>query len=174
MKKEEISDEELMQKFINGSEPAFNSLYERYAGRVYFYLNKRLKDKNLVDEVFQEAFYKFTRSRYKYNSKYKFSPWLFSIVHNALIDSVRKVNSNKCDLGIEVDNIIIQDNHESVVEPDIEQLFSSLSEREKEIIKLRYVNDLSFEKIAVRTGHLASNIRQIISRSIKKLKKEHL
>ena len=165
-----LRDEELMQKFMNGSEQAFNSLYDRYAGRVYSYLTRRVASKALVDEIFQEVFLKLTKSRHKFDLECHFAPWLFSIVHSSLVDVKRKERKHVSEsLPDEIPQIEDSASHNDG-DTNIEAIIGALSEKEKSILRLRYINDLSFESIAARTGYLASNIRQIISRSIKKLR----
>ena len=54
----------------------------------------------------------------------------------------------------------------------LETLLGSLSEKDKMVLTLRYVEDLPFANVASRTGFSVANVRQIASRAIQKLRKE--
>lgn len=170
-KSQSKSDEELMIDFMNGSEEAFREIYDLYSRRVYSYLSKRLNQKALVEDAFQEVFLKLAKSRHSFDNACKFAPWLFSIVSHVVIDVFRRERKHQK----VVESMNLNPSVETPEEQgsiDIEKLVSSLSSRDREIITLRYVNDFSFDMIAVKTGYLAANVRKIISRAIKKIRKD--
>lgn len=84
-----IPDEILMAAYQAGNEAAFSELFERYAGRVYGFLARRLGDPSLAEDLYQEAFLRLHRARSTYDSNRPFRAWLFGIVHNLLTDTLR-------------------------------------------------------------------------------------
>lgn len=84
------SDEELMQRYQEGSAAAFDELYERYRRSLYgFLVNHSGRSRQEVDEVFQETWLKLVRNRKRFDSSQLFGPWLFTIARNCLVDRWR-------------------------------------------------------------------------------------
>lgn len=82
-------DEILMAAYQAGNEAAFGELFERYAGSVYGFLVRRLGDRSMAEELYQEAFLRLHRARHTYDSARPFRAWLFGIVHNLTTDALR-------------------------------------------------------------------------------------
>jgi len=82
-------DEILMAAYQAGNEAAFGELFGRHAGSVYRFLVRRLADRSLADDLFQEAFLRLHRARHTYDSTRSFRAWLFGIVHNLVVDAMR-------------------------------------------------------------------------------------
>lgn len=78
-----------MAAYQAGNEAAFGELFERYAGRVYGFLVRRLGDPSLAEDLYQETFLRLHRARGSYDSRRPFRAWLFGIVHNLLTDTLR-------------------------------------------------------------------------------------
>src|SRR2546423_9386016 len=78
-----------MAAYQAGNEAAFRELFERHSGSVYGFLIRRLGDRALAEDLYQEAFLRLHRARAAYDSRRPFRAWLFSIVHNLLTDAFR-------------------------------------------------------------------------------------
>ncbi len=81
-----FTDEQLMEEYIKGDHMAFEALYVRYQKTVFSYLRKRLPDEQSQGEVFQNTFLKLHRNRDRYQSKYPFIKWLYTIARSELLD----------------------------------------------------------------------------------------
>src|SRR5262245_34076953 len=79
-----------MAAYQAGNEAAFSELFKRYSGSVYGFLVRRLGDRALAEDLYQEAFLRLHHGRATYDSRRPFRAWLFGIVHNLLTDSFRK------------------------------------------------------------------------------------
>lgn len=170
--KGDLSDEELMTLYQSGDFAAFEILYHRHSGRVFEYLKKKV-DATHAQELLQETFEKLHRSRAKYNAQYPFLPWLFTISRNALLDFYKtaetKVLQSSSSAPVLLDNLVAiaadaQSPH------DISAILGQLPQNQKRAIELRYLHDWSFEKIANDMKTSETNVRQVISRGIKKLR----
>lgn len=78
-----------MAAYQAGSEAAFGELYERYAGPVFGFLVRRLGNRALADDLYQEAFLRLHRARDTYDASRPFRAWLFGIVRNLVTDTLR-------------------------------------------------------------------------------------
>lgn len=170
--KSEITDEELMERYKNGSVEAFEELYGRHKAKVYGYLGKRINNRFDRDEIQQNVFLKLHRSRHRYNSSLPFLPWLFTICRNVMIDFIRLKEAKEGKLiqddGI-IDGLSSAENEESGIDALLPAM-SKLNEDQREAIRMRYGEDFSFEEIAKKLGTSAPNARQIISRAVKKIR----
>ncbi len=165
-----LSDEVLMTKYKQGDELAFCELYQRHSSKVYGYLVQRLKERPVVDDVFQATLLKLHRSRGQYNPSFPFLPWLFTICRTVMIDAVRKKENSIEDLSpeyIEQAHAQTQDLEPKVSLPNL----AVLSESQKQAVTLRFAHDYSFDDISRRLETSPANVRQLISRAIKKLRK---
>lgn len=167
---DEWSDEMLMKAYAQGDSAAFGVLYGRTSARVYGYLGKRLKDRGVVDDVFQGTFLKLHDTRSKYDPKYPFEPWLFTVCRSVLIDVCRKRGRSLEDLHQEGANVeLVADEQDATPKNDLPEL-TELPENQRRAIELRYMEELSFEEIALRLETSPANIRQMISRAVKRLR----
>lgn len=173
----EKSDEELMELYQKGEFMAFEILYNRHSPRIYEYLQKKTPQ-GFSQDLMQEVFAKLHKSRKTYNPQYPFLPWVFTIVRNTLTDFYKK-NESKMALSsssIENHNVeallatpenLIQDNK---IGQDISHILMALPEQQRQVIELRYLQEWSFEQIANELQTSPENIRQVVSRSLKKMR----
>ncbi len=164
------SDEELMLEFARGGQECFAVLYKRYSSRVYGYLKRRLGE--AAEEAFQESFLRMVKARSSFNNQYSFSPWLFSIVHNCMVDSLRKATGRKKLTERLYENPLPEETPD--MSDKLNTILDSLSERDRRVLQLHFMEDLSFNTVASRMGLTAANVRQIASRVIRRLRRETL
>ena len=164
--------ESLMKAYVLGDDlSAFEKLYRQLSPKVYGYLKLRLSKKEDVDEVFQKTFAKFHSSRQHYDPKYPVLQWLFVIARSTLLDHLKSDN-RKENLKSKVlfENLSQTEGVPSLSHQMASMKLKSLGPDAQEIVNLRVVDELSFEEIANRLGKSETNIRQILSRSLKKLR----
>ena len=159
-----LGDSDLITSYINGNEKAFETLLLRHKDRVYRYIYSKLKDSQLSNDVFQDTFVKVvnTIKLGNYNEEGKFLPWCMRIAHNLVIDHLRRQSKmrmisetspfdssysifHKIDSG--EDNYLESKTKEEL-ENQMVSLIDYLPEVQKEIIRLRIFQDLSFKEIA--------------------------
>ena len=147
---EKINARELKELFIEieyGNKIAFEKLYNNYNKLIYSIAYSILKNKQDAEDVVQIVFEKlYLIDKEKLPNRNE-SSWLYSITKNETINYLKR-NKNNIDLdsiyNIEDDNneinkIIDQDNYN--------RLISKLNNKEKEIISLKIISNLSFEEI---------------------------
>jgi len=159
-----------MALYQSGDDKAFEVLYKRHSGRVLSYLQRRSNPQTARD-LLQDAFLKLHRSRHQYSTQYPFLPWLFTITRNALVDFTR-LNETKVAKSSTEEVELVAAAIPSLPLTDFEPALVTLSEPQRRTIELRYMQDWSFEKIAAEMQTTPLNVRQIISRSLKKLRSE--
>jgi len=156
----DFSDQDLVKKYINGDNTSFEILLNRHKNRVFAFIMSKIKNKDLSEDIFQDTYVKVVNSlqKGKYNEEGKFLPWVMRIAHNLIIDHFRKQkkmqmirSSNDFDIfdvikdnKINADEKMIKDQ----IFGDLNLLIDKLPSDQREVLKMRYYEELSFKKIA--------------------------
>lgn len=164
---EKKADEELMELYVTGNNQAFEVIYERFAGRVFNYLRSRTGSERESQDLTQETFLKFHRSRFQYNRMLPLAPWIFAITRSVFLDSrkKKKVESQSALEHIEQHTETKESKSNSSLE-----LINALEGPQKQVVSLRVFDEATFEEIAMRLATTPENARQIFSRAVRKLK----
>ena len=161
-----MTDEMLALQYVGGDNRAFDELLARNQKKLYDYIMFVVRDPELANDVFQETFVKvITRLQEgKYTDSGKFSFWLYRIAHNVIMDTFREQKSLHVieptagnDLSkLKSDNIMdINRENEFVnaqVLRDVRHIMDSLPAPEREVVYMRFYQELSFKEIAETTG----------------------
>ncbi|MCO5260852.1 MAG: sigma-70 family RNA polymerase sigma factor [Crocinitomicaceae bacterium] len=159
-----IDDSVLLSNYINGNEKAFETLVLRHKDKIYRYIYLKVKNQLLAEDIFQETFIKAIRTIKlgAYNEDGKFLPWVMRIAHNLTIDHFRKTNKVKMISEtsskneeynifntLHVDELNVQDKMAlDELKSQMVDLVEYLPDPQREIIKMRIFQDLSFKEIA--------------------------
>ena len=159
-----MEDRELISLYIQGNENAFKTLLMRHKNKIYRFIQIKLNDRDLAEDIFQETFIKVinTFKLGSYNEEGKFLPWAMRIAHNLIIDHFRRTNkvsfvsessSLKADFNIFSTLKLEDENIEDQItrtelENQMVDLVEYLPEMQRDILKMRLFQDLSFQDIA--------------------------
>jgi len=159
-----------MVLYQNGNAEAFQALYDRHAGKIFGFIKTKIKKEEQARDIFQESFSKIHKSKHLYSKSFPLLPWIFTIVRNVLIDSVRKENSRP-HTEFDLDTLATPEMREvRSMEKFVNPLLTNLSESQKTAIQMRYIEEKTFEEIADHLRTSTLNVRQLISRGVKRLK----
>ena len=161
-----MTDEELALSYINGNNRAFDELLSRSQDKIFNYIMYIVKNENLANDLFQETFLKaITKMQTgRYTDSGKFFWWLTRVAHNVIIDYYRAQKSSRIveptkdnDLSNLNSNSVMDGNRESEmanaqVLRDVKKLMEALPEQQREVVFMRYYQELSFKEIAKITG----------------------
>ena len=166
MKKQtNATDETLVALYAQGNNEAFDILLNRYKDRLYAYIYYTVRNEELAEDIFQETFTKaiVTIQQGRYNENGKFPAWLTRIAHNLIIDCFRQEkqeNLVSCDEEERnlLNNIRLSEgtveseivNHQIL--SDVRRLIKHLPDEQREVVHMRFYQDLSFKEIAEQTG----------------------
>jgi RNA polymerase sigma-70 factor (ECF subfamily) len=175
-----VTDLQLVEQTLAGSESAFRTLVVRYERRVYNLLARMLRNPALAEELAQETFLKaFTHLR-SFDPGYKFSNWLLKIAHNAAIDAMRRRGPQEVPLDepgprdeARRDTWLVDPNSgaaaESVERDDLGRLLRAAMDRlrpeYRKVVVLRYQEELSYEDVAEVTGLPIGTIKSHLHRA---------
>ena len=160
-----LTDEQLVRLYTSNVDEAFDVLLYRYKDRLYSYILFSVKNEDLADDLFQETFVKaiVNLRNGKYIETGKFYSWLTRIAHNLIIDQYR-TERNENTISNEEAEVDLFENAsfaEACIESnmiseqsldDIRNLVEFLPENQREVVRMRYYQDLSFKEISDKTG----------------------
>lgn len=157
-----------------GDKDAFENIYNFFFKRIYRYCNYNLRRKEIAQDIAQETFIKCWKSLPSFSFKKggSFQAFLFKIAKNLIIDESRKKKTLKMEEYLEKaasDNLeeeLDRKNEES----RIKEAVKKLDETDRQIIVLRYFEDLSFSEIEEVVSIKSGALRVRTHRILKKLK----
>jgi RNA polymerase sigma-70 factor (ECF subfamily) len=160
-----MTDEELVVAYAQGNNSAFDTLLNRHKSTVYSYIYFIVHNKELAEDIFQETFVKaiMTIKQGRYTENGKFRAWISRIAHNLIIDNYRQekneqtISNDECEIDLFNNSKLSEGNIEDElvkeqILADVKKLINYLPENQKEVLILRYYQDLSFKEIADITG----------------------
>ncbi|MBD5371217.1 MAG: sigma-70 family RNA polymerase sigma factor [Bacteroides sp.] len=160
-----MTDEMLVKAYAQGNNEAFDALLKRHQDRVFNYILRIIRNEDLANDIFQETFVKaiLTIKQGRYTENGKFPAWITRIAHNLIIDYYRQEKSenvqsadmedidilNRKDLcEATIEDLIISDQ----IIADVQYLIQELPELQREVLNMRYYQNMSFKEIAEKTG----------------------
>ncbi len=160
-----LSDNELIQSYVDGDHASLETLINRYKDKIFTYILITVKNHHLAEDIFQDAFIKVVRSLKagKYIDNGKFASWVMRISHNLIIDHYRREkNMSTCSNDASeydlfnstkfsdenIEDLMINDQ----ILGSVKNLVEQLPEDQKQVVKMRHYMDMSFKEIAEQTG----------------------
>ena len=160
-----MTDEELVVSYAEGNNCAFEILLSRHKQSLFSYILYMVRNRDLADDIFQDTFIKaiFTIKQGRYTENGKFRAWITRIAHNLIVDYFRQersentVSNDEYEFDLFNNSKLCEDNIETVmvkaqVFDDVRKLVDYLPESQREVLKMRYYQELSFKEIADKTG----------------------
>ena len=161
-----MTDEELALAYIDGNNRAFDELLSRNQEKIFTYIMYVVKDEDLANDLFQETFLKVITKlqNHQYADSGKFLWWLTRIAHNVIIDYYRAQKSDKVvdaprenDLSNLRSDNVMDGNRENELSnaqvlKDVKRLMDALPEAQRDVVYMRFYQELSFKEIAKLTN----------------------
>ncbi len=173
------TDELLMKEIERGNATAFNLLYERYSAKLYRYLFRLLyNDAAKAEDFLQEVFLKVLNAASSFDTSQKVSTWLYSIATNMCRNEWRN-NTNRQRLmkqfepwehhsGKSINDLLDEKKWNKV----LYEIMQKLEDVEREIIQLRFQQELTIREIAAITGLPEGTVKSKLFYLLKKMAKQ--
>ena len=162
----ELTDEQLAMLYVKGNNSAFDELLSRTQSKLFTYIMFVVHDHDLADDIFQETFVKAITKLQKgeYTDSGKFVFWLTRIAHNAIMDWYRQQQSRHI-MEPNPDNDLQNLSMASVLDTfreselvneqvlrDVKKMMEALPAPQREVVYMRFYQQLSFKEIAELTN----------------------
>ena len=169
------SDEELMARFCDGDEGAFDVLFDRHATSVQAFLSRIVRDPEQARDLLQVTFLSLVRSRLRYERGTAVGPWLFTIAANAARDALRhdkRVKSHaQAEVAAKKEERIEPALPDPALRKQVLQALDALPADQREAVVLHKLEGWSFSEIGRAAGITETAARIRAHRGYEKLRK---
>lgn len=166
-------DKILMQKFQDGDEQSFEALMVKYRSAAVYFAEKYTFDKFIAEDIAQESFAYLYVYKDKYDDKYSFKTYLFTIIRNKSIDYYRKIKRDN--LQYDLDNLSSSDTLEDTILKNERRILfknniNKLKEDYKVAIYLIDYEQFTYKEAGKVMNKNLAQMKILIFRARKKLK----
>ncbi len=158
------NDFHLVVRAREGDQKAYADLMQRYKDSIYFMVLKMVNNREDAMDLTVETFAKAFEKLDKYQPEFAFSTWLFRVATNNCIDFIRKKKLNTMSIHgmtnddgeekqLEIKSDVLNPEESSIKKQQTQELrllIESLPSRYRNLITLRYFDELSYEEIALQ------------------------
>lgn len=170
---------DLWMQFLEGNETAFSELYSLFFDDLLAYGRRVGGDHEMVEDVLQDLFLKLYQKKITLNDHTKLRPFLYrslkNLIYNQLLRNARVQPLPDDEPTFDL-NYTIDDSQFHLGDYDlsdeVENILCGLTGRQKEIIYLRFIHEMSFEEISEIMEINIQSARNLLARSMEKLRKE--
>lgn len=171
-----ISDEELLKQIAAGDEASLEALVHRYHKPIYQYLQRMLNDSSLAEDLSQECFIRLCRSVQTGKLPSRFRPWIYRIATN-LCKDVWKSPVYRKEALWETEKLSHHSDKETVTSilerqwerEAVVRALGSLADDEREIIILRFYNELRLDEISEMLEMPLGSVKTKLYKTFKKM-----
>ena len=164
-KLKQMTDDMLVTLYLEGNNSAFDILLNRHQDRLFNYIFFLVRSREVAEDIFQETIVKaiVTLQQGRYQNDGKFAAWITRIAHNLVIDQFRVERNENAVSNDEAEFDLLNDAKlaEGTIEnrmvneqvlKDVRALVDELPDCQREVVFMRYYQNLSFKEIAEMTG----------------------
>lgn len=184
VKKNEITDNELVEIVRTKNSERYSEIVERYQTRLFVYIYRLIGNKEEAEDLLQDVFVKAYRNLNSYDTSRKFSSWIYRIAHNETVNFIKRKSlkrfiswetittaKDKLDSSSEEEGADIAWIRKEISK-EVSEAISRLPSKYKQVLTLRYYADQSYEEIADILGKPVNTVGTLINRAKKKLSEE--
>ena len=174
------TDQELIGRVQDGDSTAFEHLFNRYRDSIYqLYVQRTSGRTDDASDLLQETFVKVYLNMQRYDSRYTFGQWVYTIARNTFIDYTRRRRDDTVSIDYVGEGIGVSGSlggptpeehlitHQSQVQ--LEGLLAKMSPRYRELIELRFFREFSYEEIAAKLSLPMGTVKTQIHRAREQL-----
>jgi RNA polymerase sigma-70 factor (ECF subfamily) len=164
-------DDSTVQKAVKGDGPALAQIYDAYKLDIYRYIFSKVGNASEAEDLTAQTFMAVLESLPRYRHRGQFSAWIFQIARNKVMDYFRR--SKHDPLEIPLDIAFSEGTLERIIKVQayerLAAIMQTLSGDERELIRLRYVAQLSYVEIGELTGRKEDAVRKSLTRLLERL-----
>ncbi len=169
----ELTDRQLVEAAIGGSEEAFERIFDRYKRPVAFVAAKYFRQPEQIEEIiqisFSKAFVELGRFRGEHDAS--LGSWLSRIAANACLDTIRsrrrkpedlncELNENEAATVLDLAQGTEQSAEERLALRDLsEKLLTRLPDDDRALLQMLYIDEMSVAEIAALLGWSQSKVK---------------
>lgn len=166
----------VLQNLANDDKKALEELFNYYYPRLYQFSKSFLKLEDGIDDILQEVFVKIWQNRTNIRSAETFSPFIFTMTRNLLLNELRSRLSKK-KIKDEIIKLSVSEEYHSFekmeygeLKETVDQIVTNLPEKQREVFLLSRYEGLSHKEIAEKLQISTKTVEYHISQSISTIK----
>lgn len=170
---------DLWIQFLNGNELAFSQLYCLFFDDLLTYGRRVGGENEMVEDLIQDLFLKLYQKKITLEDNTKLRPFLFrslkNLIYNQLLRNAKLQPLPDYEFAFDLNYTIDEQlslTHDQGLSDEVHRILKGLTERQKEIIYLRFVHEMNFEEISEVMDINIQSARNLLTRSMEKLRKE--
>ena len=168
-----MTDEQLIEQIKGGSKTAVRKFCDQYRLRLEQFVSKKVSDRNDVEEIVQDVFISVLDSLPMYQGRCSLFTWICSIAKHEVADfyrrkKIKQVVFSKLPFLEKLVSKALGPElafQEKETKRKIWQTLKKLSEGYSQILRLKYIDDLSMKQIAVKIGISVKAVESRLSRA---------
>ncbi len=167
-------DSTLVDKALEGDHRAFESLTTRYREAIYRLMVARTGSLHDADDLLQDTLVKVFVNLERYDKRYTFGQWIYTIARNTLIDSQRRRHDDfSLDDRFSITDVLNPSPEQCVINNQdrklIEASIGRLSQTHAQLFRMRFLEEYSYEEIAERLKMPLGSVKTNIHRARAKM-----
>jgi len=177
---EQLTDAQLIERIRNGEMNLFSELVLRYQNKLFAYVYRLVGHKEEAEDVLQEIFIKVYKNLNSFEADRKFSSWIYRISHNEAINFLKKnrkvlvlyyEDDDYLLKKLKTDNNFLKDIITTETSQQLKKVLAKLPPKYQEVIILKYLEEKSYEEIAVILHKPINTVGTLLNRAKSQLKK---
>jgi RNA polymerase sigma-70 factor (ECF subfamily) len=165
-------EDALILEAMKGTPTALVAVYDFYARRIYRYFYSRVENSEDADDLTAQTFLSVIEALPRYQHRGHFTAWIFQVARSKAMDFFRRDHS-KVQKKADLSGIVFDETLEKVIQGQtvetLRLMIQLLDEDERELLRLRFVVDLSYVEIAELLGRKEDAVRKSVNRIIERL-----
>lgn len=176
-----LADNQLVELILKRDQELFGEIIFRYQQKLFYYVNRLINHPDEAQDIVQDVFLKVFKNLWGYDSRLKFSSWIYRIAHNEAVNWLKKNTRYKKE-SIDQNEYLeatLYDETDFVedlnIKADIEKVhlaIAQLPEKYREVLILKFVEEKSYEEISDILMKPVNTIGVLINRGRKILKNQ--
>lgn len=155
------------------------SLYDQYANDLLLYGLKMGYHRDVLEDAIHDIFYRMCRSPHRLKKIEKLKLYLFSALKNQLVNVGKATSKNSTtdiqefNFTVEIDSlhILIEEEERIRIKEKINKLLEVLSDKQREVIYLRFFKEMSYEEIGIMLNMTPASVKNVVYKAINKIRK---
>ena len=159
----------------------FEQIYTAYFDRVFAFLMRIIRNREIAEELTQETFYQAYKSFHKYNGNCELFTWLCAIAKNVYLKYLKKQKHETVDIELIRESVSGDPTDQpeiafqkKVSSETLKRAIKILPQKYRDIVILRIYAELSFAEIGKKVGITENSAKVIFFRAKNMLKEELL
>ncbi len=160
-------------------------IYDQYVDDLYTYAIYLGFERETIMDAIHDVFYKFACGRNSIKSVTNIKFYLFQSLKNRLIDIYKSEKryqeiegidddlSSHFNINVTIEDALIKTEEKHLIKNKIENMLTSLTDRQREVIYLRYIHEYDYQQISEMMNISVHGCRKLVSKAMMSLRDKY-